>query len=132
MSRQASGSTRPRPSAGAAAHLKVRHSIATLRKSAVSGVHVSGVHVISRRCEVGTGTHLLSLLWAVMLATMMLSGLGEATALKVPFQNFSKSSFSSSCDPRDREGWPGGGGSGHGGCISRPKTGGGLLEPERS
>lgn len=53
---------------------------------------------------------------------MTLSGLGEATALNVPFQNFSKSSFSSSCDPRDRAGRQGGGWSGHGGCISAPKT----------
>lgn len=52
----------------------------------------------------GLETHLLSLFLAVMLATMTLPGLGEATALNVPFQNFSKSSFSSSCDPRDREG----------------------------
>lgn len=41
-------------------------------------------------------THLVTLLRAVMLATMTLSGLGVATALKVPFQNFSKSCFSSS------------------------------------
>lgn len=34
---------------------------------------------------------------AVMLATMMLSGLGVATALKVPRQNFSKSCFSPCC-----------------------------------
>lgn len=32
-----------------------------------------------------------------MLATITLSGLGVATALKVPFQNFSKSCFSPSC-----------------------------------
>lgn len=32
-----------------------------------------------------------------MLATMILSGLGVATALNVPFQNFSKSCFSPMC-----------------------------------
>lgn len=36
---------------------------------------------------------------AVILATMMLSGRGVATALKVPFQNFSKSCFSPCCTP---------------------------------
>lgn len=34
---------------------------------------------------------------AVILATMMLSGRGVATALKVPFQNFSNSCFSPCC-----------------------------------
>lgn len=102
-------------------HLKIHDSIASLRKSPLTGTDViflkaSGVF------KVGIGTHLLTLLRAVMLATMMLSGLGEATALNVPFQNFSKSSFSSSCDPRDREGRQGGGWSGHGGCICGPKT----------
>lgn len=36
---------------------------------------------------------------AVILATMMLSGRGVATALKVPLQNFSKSCFSPCCTP---------------------------------
>lgn len=64
-----------------------------------------GLDFLQRRaCLRELETHLLSLFRAVMLATMTLSGLGDATALKVPFQNFSKSSFSSSCDPRDREG----------------------------
>lgn len=74
----------------------------------------------------GERTHLVTLLRAVMLATMTLSGLGVATALKVPFQNFSKSSFSSSCwrpvvlpcDPRAGGGPQGPSWSEHGGCIS--------------
>lgn len=60
-----------------------------------------------------------------MLATMTLSGLGVATALKVPFQNFSKSCFSSSWkvvvlpwDPRDSEAPQGPSWSERGGCIS--------------
>lgn len=71
-------------------------------------------------------THSITLLRAVMLATMTLSGLGVATALKVPFQNFSKSCFSSSrwrlaaappCDPREGGGPQGASWSEHGGCI---------------
>lgn len=63
-------------------------------------------------------THSVTLLWAVMLATMTLSGLGEATALKVPFQNFSKSCFCVQlCDPRDGAGPQGPSWSEHGGCI---------------
>lgn len=44
-------------------------------------------------------SYLGSGLRAVMLATMMLSGRGVATALKVPLQNFSKSCFSPCCTP---------------------------------
>lgn len=43
------------------------------------------------------GHYLGSGLRAVILATMMLSGRGVATALKVPFQNFSNSCFSPCC-----------------------------------
>lgn len=75
-----------------------------------------------------------------MLATMTLSGLGVATALNVPFQNFSKSCFSPSCwkpavlpcDPRDRGGTQGPSWSEHGGCIFGPKPNSGsykLMEP---
>lgn len=75
-----------------------------------------------------------------MLATMTLSGLGVATALNVPFQNFSKSCFSPSCwtpavlpcDPRDRGGTQGPSWSEHGGCIFGPKPNSrsyNLMEP---
>lgn len=54
-----------------------------------------------RRSSAGYGRQLSvplgSGLRAVMLATMMLSGRGVATALKVPRQNFSKSCFSPCC-----------------------------------
>jgi len=67
----------------------------------------------------------MTLLRAVMLATMTLSGLGVATALNVPFQNFSKSCFSPRCwrlavllcDPRDGEGSLGPSWSENSGCI---------------
>lgn len=53
-----------------------------------------GLTHCSPRLASGTVSYLGSGLREVMLATMMLPGLGVATALKVPRQNFSKSCFS--------------------------------------
>lgn len=88
--------TRIRPVSGCTRQVQwFRHQIIEKQSIELNSKHIShggGQKTVTTKLR----THLVTFLLAVMLATMTLSGLGVATALKVPFQNFSKSCFSSS------------------------------------